>query len=105
YDGEPEGLPDLTRDARLAALHALHVGDRRDGLVEPAEGLRTGGEDRDGDDIELELLLEELLIEIVAAAEVHPPHEVRVVHAEGAAGTAGEEHRRLVLAGPVAAPG
>ena len=55
-------------------------------------------------DVELELLLEELLHELDAAAVVHPADGVDHVHAEGAAGAAGEQDRGLVLADPVARP-
>ena len=53
----PMRLKDLGDDARLPALHALEVREVLDRPLEPAECLRTGRQDRERDDVELQLLL------------------------------------------------
>ena len=103
--GHAHALEHLRGHAGLPALHALEVGEVLDRPLEPAEGLRPGRQDRQPVDVELELLLEELVAQVVAAAVVHPAHRVDHVHAEGPAGAAGAQDRRLVLADPVARPG
>ena len=69
------------------------------------EGLGAGGQDRDRHHVELQDVLVELLVELQPAALVVPADHVDVVHAEGAAGSAGEEDGGLVLADPVGGPG
>ena len=103
--GHAHALPDLGGHAGLAALHALEVGEVLDRALEPAEGLRARRQDRDPVHVELELLLEQLVAQVDAAAVVHPAERIDHVHAEGAAGAAGAQDRGLVLADPVARPG
>ena len=96
---------DLGVDPGLAALHALEVGQVLDRPLEPAERLRAARERRERDDVQLQHVLVELLVQLVAPALVHPAEDVDEVHPEVAAGAAGEEHRRLVLADPVVGDG
>jgi hypothetical protein len=42
HDRESQLLPDLAGDAGLPALHAFHVGDGLDRLLEPAKRLGSG---------------------------------------------------------------
>ena len=96
---------DLGVDAGLTALHTLEVGEVLDRPLEPAERLGAARERRQRDDVQLQHVLVELLVQLEPAALVHPAEDVDEVHPEVAAGAAGEEHGRLVLADPVVGDG
>ncbi len=97
-------LPEeLRREPDRAVLDALEVLGLLDlALLEPAERLGGHRSEEQGDDVELHLL-EQLVVELLAPAVVHPAEEALGVEPEGRAGP--EQAEGHLLAEPVGGNG
>ena len=100
-------LEDLAGDpGRRAVFHLLEVFGARDRTLEPAERIRSHRLHEQRLDVDLQHVLVELPVEIVAAALEDPGDVRELVEADAGAGhRIGEEARRGVLARPVVRPG
>ena len=102
---DPHPLEHLQPDPRRAELELLQVLEVVHRLLEPAEGLPerlNGREVRDH--VHLQLFLQEVVVELLAAAGEQPGGELVLAHPERPAERGAEEPGRGVLAGPESRP-
>ena len=100
-DADARSLENFRGNAGDTVLQALEVIPAADDLLEPSQSLWTDRQDRKGHDLHVELFLVQLLVQLQAAAFVHPAQEVVMIHSERAARGAAQEAGSKVFPYPI----